>query len=168
MKWRKIAGIAKVLDTPDTLYVFCTGSIGRGDWIRNMRTRRVDYGGHRVNEADFSEAVAVLLEIEGKIGTREIVIGGFSRGGAVAAILHLLLAEEYGTGAQLKLWAPKRSGLPVIGRAHRGDMVPYLPPWYPRIDLLTEDEPITWPWAAHKKSAHDAARWRHEAENEAG
>lgn len=168
MKWHKIAGIAKTLSTHDTLYVFCTGSIGRGDWIRNIRTRRVDYAGHKLNEQDFIEAVEVLMKIEGEIDDRAVVIGGFSRGGAVGAILHLMLAEEHGIGAQLKLWAPKRSGIPVIGRAHRGDVVPYLPPWYPRIDLLTDDEPLSWSWVAHKKSAHDAAKWRHKVENEAG
>jgi hypothetical protein len=106
------------------------------------------------------------------LGSAEgLTIAGFSRGGAIAQVLSVMLQDAYeGTPQTLLLFASKRAGNRsftqrvieenhhVFASKHRGDIVPALPPWplYRNIKHRVLGD-LSWPWVAHPKSAADAA-----------
>ena len=117
---------------PDgTLRVYLNGSERLPDWVRNFQTCRRKVRGVRVNRVDRREALATIRELRGEIDRAErVIVGGHSRGASEASIMAFEL------GCESVLFAPKRTGckrfvqsVDYIGFRHRGDFVPFLPPW---------------------------------------
>jgi hypothetical protein len=138
------------------------------EWAKNLNAMTTKQYGTRVKTGDWVEAVMIADEIQPMIGDREVIIGGFSRGGGIAQVLALELTERGIVWVYAYLFAPKRStgrnakrSYVFAATAHRGDIVPYLPPWLGG-PPMTWFGRFTWFWKAHDKAGHDAARWRHE------
>ena len=172
MNWTRLANTQhRYLVHDGTLYIWCAGTHGWSQWAHNVDTRTMRYAGRRVNTRDYAEASYIIVELASS-GTihraKEIVTCGFSRGGAAAQILALMIDSGFRVRTQLHLFASKRTMTRVsdieteANRAHRGDPVPYLPPWPYRLPPVDWQRKITWPWKAHNRAAHDAARWRHD------
>lgn len=170
MTWQRICDRRhRVLRTGDTLIVWLGGTTGHSEWARNLRTRTVREYDRRVKAELWAEAITVGDEIESMLGgVQTVVVAGFSRGGGLAQVVALeAISKVLGVRVLVRLYAPKRAlsdvrGVPVIHcSAHRGDIVPYLPPWYARLGVTWMGR-FDWLWKAHDKSGHDAARWRHE------
>ena len=183
MNWTRLgrdadhpAGIARYMERGDTLYIWCGGTRNRREWRWNFQTRklRAGSGKARVNRKDLLQAQDVFLALY-KAGVkhcdRQVVIGGYSRGYAIA----LLLAWMIATYSEVTVlgFAGKRVGnkafhdqLEEWGVAHcnssgRWDVVPLLPPWYAAGKqhwMLFSINPVK----AHVYSGHVAAYWRHE------
>lgn len=175
MRWKRLkrdrehpAGIARYLATPSEVYIWCDGTGTGREWLANFDPRMVR---RRVwmherkrwyCRSSWLQAREVLNALPyDLLHGRRIMVAGFSRGGAVAACLRLMLGAKVHT-----LFAPKRYRL---GKAadlaihYRGDIVPYLPPWMAgyRLDKKGSWQPF---WRAHRDAARDAAKWRYERE----
>lgn len=152
-----------------SLYVFCGGTSNRTEMRENLRLRRTGFGAWRVNAADLREAERVHAGLPNGLQYNRIVVHGFSRGAAIAALTALFR----GVGvSRLYLYAPKRSVslraarwmrryLAYEAQAYRFDIIPMLPPWY--AGWRCRWSRWMWPWRAHEQSARDFARARHEA-----
>lgn len=168
MSWRRIDGIARYIATDSTLYVWCSGSDGWGDFWRNIdpRAEQVFPRGW-VASADIREARTVWRSVHRLARERHVHIIGFSRGAAVAVALGLWLPPDI--TYSLELYAPKRAANRravselhhVEAYAQKGDVIPYLPPWF---DSVHVDWRGPWkrPWEAHRQMAKRASRRRHE------
>lgn len=148
-----------------TLHVFCHGTSSADPWWRNLLVRRVRWRGYRVNCADLDEAFAVRNHVAEERPHDRTDIVGFSRGAGPAALLALMLPN-----AVLGLAAPKRVGCRQLVRdlrgrsvveAYRCDIIPLLPPWYAGFKCSWSG--FYWPWQAHRLSAKDFARARHDS-----
>lgn len=172
MNWQRICDRRhRVLRRGRTLIVWLSGTIGHSEWARNFRIRTIPRYGRRVKAELWGDAITVVDEIMPMLdGVDEIIVAGFSRGGGLAQVVTLELFEH---GIRLSdvvtmLFAPKRAfdRVPVFPRlectAYRGDVVPFLPPWYGRLPVVWLGR-LSWLWTAHDKAGHDAARWRYDA-----
>ena len=184
MTWHRLgrdadhpAGIARYLERGDDLYIFVDGTRNNREWRLNFQTLRFRPWGDkaRVSVKDFEQARAVRHALDDAGVTfvgRRVVIGGYSRGYAIALILaYDMLDTPY--VPTVWGWAGKRAGNRAFMRAletwevctsnlsHRGDIVPYLPPWYAPTPTVWHS-PRMLPHAAHIHAGHQAARWRHE------
>lgn len=180
--------VGRYLVRGEVLYIFCGGTNTATDRRRNLRTRRVAALGGRVNQADLEEAELIFRAVTLAVDLSDIrlvAICGFSRGGAVAQLLWLLIGAHLPVVRALELYAPKRTMCRQLPRkwgdlweatAYRFDVVPFLPPWYAGIPIVWQTRPrltdaprgrwwFEWmlPWKAHEQSARDFARARHEA-----
>lgn len=186
MNWTRLgrdadhpAGIARYLVRDNVLYVFCDGTRNRREWRENFQTRKVwaGYRVARVNRKDFEQAKDVWYELT-RAGVRvrdfdRVVVGGYSRGYAIALCFAWFIAHPTYRKAIVHGWAGKRVGnrafhkrLNQLGVVHvnmscRWDIVPWLPPHYAR-------GPQSWlygfrfnPIRAHVASGKVAAMWRH-------
>jgi len=140
--------------------IFVEGSNDYPDWKRNLfcLRRRGWAGIGRVNRIDRKEARKLLRE--NRCLPNTVTLIGYSRGGAIAQIAAAALAEK-GRAVDLILFASKRTGneafvkkldapniAEVTAKRKRGDIVPFLPPWYANV----KHEAIgDWqvPWKAH-------------------
>ena len=174
MNWTRICNRRhRVLRRDRTLYVWLSGTTGYSEWARNFHTRTLNRYGRRVKAELWVEAVQVSYEVRSRLdGVKDVVISGFSRGGGLAQVVALeLIDRNIDAGVFVELWAPKRalsdvSGVPITHCfAYRGDIVPFLPPWYGRLPMTWLGR-VDWFWKAHNKAGHDAARWRHEVTKE--
>ena len=172
------AGIARYLETPDAVYIWCDGTRNLQEWRWNFQTVRQFIREHyrvRVNAKDYAQAKCVLDELDaeglGFRSGRPIMISGYSRGGAIAQCLALMLdfpdRRAFAVG-----FASKRTGnrafvqkVDAENFGFRGDVVPLLPPWYASIPTQWAG-PWMWPIKAHVESGRDAARWRHKLTKE--
>ena len=177
MNWTKIPGVGKFRQSGGTVYVWVAGSNDAEDWRGNLNPAPIDLeDGAKVGWRDNQEASLILSRIVEEIGVKSIgavTICGFSRGGAIAQILAYDMADIADTA--LLLFASKRAGnrrfcqllrdkkrLKVISAVkHRGDLIPFLPPWplYRNVKHSLAGK-LTWPWTAHMRSAKAAARLR--------
>lgn len=126
--------------------------------------------GNTVNAVDLEEAKGLLNELkeEGLLSetkTTLVYVAGFSRGGAVASIVIMMLRHFDVVGV---LYAPKRSGITFADRgvpvdiiATKFDVVPFFPLRYPGYHRVQWYGPAKLPWKAHMKMAKQAAKWRH-------
>lgn len=164
------AGIARYLETPDALYIWCDGTRNLQEWRWNFQTIRKWIKEHhrvRVNVKEYAQARLILDELVMINLDQPIWVLGYSRGGAIAQCLALMLS---GPESQITVatFASKRTGnraflrkVRVINDAQRGDIVPFLPPWYARIPTYWW-KPLMRPDKAHIAAAHMAALYRHE------
>ena len=171
MSWTRICDRRhRVLRRGRTLIVWLSGTIGHSEWARNFRIRTIPRYGRRVKAELWGDAVTVVEEIKPMLdGVEEIIVAGFSRGGGLAQVVTLALNESRVQPVVVcRLWAPKRAlsearDLPITHcSAYYGDIVPFLPPWYGRVETMWIG-PFDWIWRAHNKAAHDAAWWRYYA-----
>lgn len=164
-------GIARYMMQDGIFYIWCAGSHGK-EWCWNMDTETGPFVDKEtvisVNRRDYYQAMKVLdavFPVLVKSGAKHVQTAGISRGGAVAVMLTLILINGIDVGYEVLppvLWAPKRLGR--IGRVfqamkHKGDIVPYLPPWYTKYGLVVMGK-LELPWVAHKQALKDAAHWR--------
>jgi pimeloyl-ACP methyl ester carboxylesterase len=117
------------------------GSNDMKDWVYNFLTGRTIGSNIRVNKWDRYEALIVLRQLRTKYGRERLYhIFGHSRGGAIAQIV----AYELGFRCVImRVYGSKRAGnrrfVEAVFRPgdacyrHRGDWVPWLPPWYARL-----------------------------------
>lgn len=168
MTWRRIDGIARYTTTASTLYIACSGSNGWADLWRNLDPRAEQvFPGAWVAQADLDEARTVWRAVHRLARGRHVHIIGFSRGAAVAVALALWLPPDI--TYSLELYAPKRAAnRRALSELHHteayaqnGDAIPFLPPWFRQVEMVWRG-PWMWPWKAHKRAAHWAARRRHE------
>ena len=169
---KRIDRIARYHVTDSMLYIACSGSSGWGDLWRNLDPRCEQvFPGSWVSEADLDEARTVWQAVHTYARGRTVHILGFSRGAAVAIALALWVPEKI--GPTLELHAPKRVGnrralsalRPTTAKAYRGDLIPFLPPWFRQVDIEWTNK-WAWPWKAHMKAARAFVRRRHEIGNE--
>lgn len=130
--------------TAKAVHVYIYGSNDWVDWFYNLRTMRSIGDNERVNRMDRYEAIRVLRWLLHTYQTADRwIINGHSRGGAIAQIVarelmrkgHYTMLTCYGskrTGNRRFVRALSDGGRPVFVR-NRGDLVPYLPPWYARL-----------------------------------
>lgn len=167
MSWKRLgrtrecpAGIARYQVKNDCLYIWCSGTGTRNEWSWNFDIRTEKAFGARVNRRDYAQAFSVVDALNDALpGWSEypVYTAGYSRGGAIAAVVALMIKAR-----DVRLFAPKRAGirLPRFVAMHsRGDLVPFLPPWYTKYDLLKAGR-LTWPWKAHLDMLKTAAYWR--------
>ncbi|MCH8476365.1 MAG: hypothetical protein LAT56_00270 [Wenzhouxiangella sp.] len=172
MNWTRIGTTRhRYLMHDDTLYIWCAGTHGWSQWAHNVDTRTIRYADRRVNTRDYIEAGYIVVELAAANlihPAKEIVVCGFSRGGAVAQVLAIIIAHDFHLIAPLHLYASKRTSTKVsdlhieCNVSYRGDIVTFLPWWPYRIPKVAWKDRITWIWKAHNKAAHAAARWRHD------
>jgi len=143
----------------DGTELFILGSNDRYDWAFNFRTRRIGMEGDkqiRVNRMDRYEATVILRSLTPEQRGKLRRIRGHSRGGAIAQIVAYELAN---VDITLLTYGTKRTGNKVFVRRqqktcravhfrNRGDIVPWLPPWYASM-RCTVGGPWQWPWKAH-------------------
>lgn len=171
-KWYRVgrdyehpSGIARYLVDGNTLRIWCDGTRNRQEWRWNIMPRRKRFDGARLNKVDYEQAYEVLRHIPVDFNNFElIVIAGLSRGGAIAHILGWMLRRH---DVVVSAFASKRAGdrelvrqVPMVNTAYRGDIVPWLPPWYasPTVGWLYPRRGFV---KAHIGAAHLAARYRH-------
>jgi hypothetical protein len=135
------------------------GSNDYEDWRRNLfyLLRRGWAGTGRVNRIDRKEARKLLRENRNL--PHEVIVSGYSRGGAIAQIVASALVQK-GHLVKLYLYASKRTGDSqfvngltrlcdrTTAKRNRGDIVPFLPPWYSNVRHTTRRK-WRWPWIAH-------------------
>ena len=120
-----------------TLRVYLNGSENYSDWVRNFAVGRRQTPQGYVNRVDHREALATIRELRAQIAEADsVIVAGHSRGASEA----LAMAQEIrakGKRVSALLFAPKRTGCRdytdeslYIAYRHRGDWVPFLPPWY--------------------------------------
>jgi hypothetical protein len=144
------------------LFVYLNGSERLSDWVRNFQTRRKLRGGAWVNRVDHREALATIRELRVMIESADkVTVAGHSRGAAEAACM------AWELGCRAILLAPKRTGcrdfvgeLDYIAYRHRGDIVPYMPPWYAGFKCIVFGR-FRWLWEAHEPREYDeiAKKW---------
>jgi len=132
------------------------GSNDMKDWVYNFLTGRTIGGNVRVNRWDRYEALIVLRQLRAKYGREQrYIIIGHSRGGAIAQIVTWELGRRC---VVMRIYGSKRTGNKAFVRQvtecciayrHRGDWVPWLPPWYARLPNI-----VFGPWLPLGK-AHD-------------
>ena len=173
------AGIARYLDTANALYIWCDGTRNLQEWRWNFQVARrwikEHYWRIRVNVKDYAQARCILDELGAaglfSGGVRPVMIAGYSRGGAVAQCLAMIMAGVKQSVLAVG-FASKRTGNRAFVRrldaenfGFRGDVVPLLPPWYASIPTQWSG-PWRWPLKAHVESGRVAAQWRHELTKE--
>jgi dienelactone hydrolase len=126
----------------------------------------IQVGKKRYNLRDWKQAAKVIESLPEEVRyCSKVITSGYSRGGAIA----ICLAEAL-TAQCAIVFAPKRVGmfLPKVLAVHRrGDIVPYLPPWYSKYTFIRRGKWRIF-WQAHKEAGKDAAAWRCEAERRPG
>lgn len=177
MGMKRVAGIARYIDKKERVIIWCSGTNGWGDCRDNLRFRRISIGdGMKVSLADYEEAVAVIQAMRSILDNiraeyKRIDIAGISKGGAVAAIVSILLKKE-GLNVRFEGFAPKRFGNRAAMKfldnrvtsfitACPFDMVPFLPFWWARVRNISWSRIRKTPWRAHMDSTKEAAKWRH-------
>ncbi len=150
MDWIKIdlwpkgkAGIeAKYRIEGDTLYCFVLGSNHPMDWLHHI----IPGAAKRELEAGRN----IMRELHDVIGVRRLVIGGHSLGAAVAVVVGSLMSyycpvEVCVFGGKRTAWAET---VPYAAYRHKGDIVPFFPPWRPKYENAVFGK---WrpPWKAH-------------------
>lgn len=166
MNWTRIgrdktpAGIARYLIRGGIVYIWCDGTQSPREWRWNFTPGTVRVGDRRYNCKDWEQALAVMEALPDEVRYHDcFFLAGLSRGGAIAQCLGEMLGTRY-----LTLFASKRAGRKLPRRvchAYRGDIVPYLPPWYTGFDMawLGNWQPF---WKAHEDALKLAAKWRYE------
>jgi predicted lipase len=152
----------------DQVDVWVDGSNDLVDWIYNFRTMRSIGDNERVNRMDRHEAIRVLrVLLRTYPNTQKWYINGHSRGGAIAQIVARELARK-GHRVLLRCVGSKRTGnrrfvqalsgvVRTLSVRNRGDLVPFLPPWYARL----QPEIVTYkPWSGPYKAHVDYDGWR--------
>lgn len=137
-------------------WVWIPGTDHPDDVAHHLQTGWVwAHDGVRILRADYALAREVVDELH-LSGDESVIVGGHSWGGAVAALIVWILLRR-GVDVRGFLYAPKRAGnrafvdeiAPYItAYRHRGDWIPYLPPWYARFTMRVFGR-WTWPWKAH-------------------
>jgi hypothetical protein len=133
------------------------GSNDARDWLFNFMTGRTIGDNERVNRWDRYEALVVLRAIR---GLDINMIEGHSRGGAIAQIIARELYRRDGKRRFLAIYGSKRAGnrrfvdavyraCHVLALRHRGDWIPFLPPWYAGIKHGLTHKPWRPVWIAH-------------------
>jgi len=142
------------------------GSNDYEDWIRNLfylRRRRV-LGEARTNRVDRKEALKFIRQERTVLEqSHEIIITGYSRGGAIAQniafelaphkIVWLVTYGEKRTGNHAFVNILKALSFRLYAYRRRGDIIPLLPPWYAGLRQILCGR-WTWPWRAHNYEAY--------------
>lgn len=147
------AGIeARTWSDDSARYCYIAGSDHWRDWL------------HHVLPGARRREIAAARAIVDAIYSRDVVafyVGGHSLGGAVAQIVSSILTA---LGAQVHCYsyggkrAPRRYSFPdTKSYRHAGDIVPFLPPWRPKIDSIRIG---TWKpfWLAHQPREYGTCR----------
>jgi hypothetical protein len=120
----------------DTVYCFIGGSDHWIDWLHHVipgAWKRELWAAQKI-----ADIIADKNGLHNKSDGIKIVIGGHSLGGAIACIVAEFLLHEYWTIYELDLYTygAKRLRWKTTAKGehyrHRGDIVPYLPPWMPK------------------------------------
>ena len=117
----------------DDLYCYCKGTDHLIDWLH----RFAPWAGRRERQG----AEMILKRLLPHIPGKAVKIAGFSLGGAVGVELALLIAGEVRltiAGSKRPRWRDKLKKLDYIAYKHRGHIVPWLPPWRPRIKRMVK------------------------------
>lgn len=179
---KRVKGIARYADNKERVVVWCSGTNGWDDCRDNVQFRRVKIGeGIKVSMADHEEAVEVIEALHDVLdnasrNVKRIDVAGVSKGGAVAAIVAILLKMD-GYNIRYEGFAPKRFGNHAAMKyldnyvssfitAYPFDVVPFLPFWWARYGIIAWSHLKKTPWRAHIDSVKDAARWRYLAARE--
>lgn len=167
MTWNKIdlwpegpAGVeAKWRRDGETVYCYIYGSDHVLDWLHHFlpgaKTREIKAG---------NKLAEKLMHI---LKGASLHIGGHSLGGSIACIVADLVYSNSGgaTKAHLFTFGAKRCPWKYIPFGthyhHRGDMVPFLPPWRPAYKLIQVFGKWNFPWKAHGPATYYDAMSMH-------
>lgn len=143
--------------TDGVLLITLPGTDSWTDMIANLRIGRRKVYGCRVNKLDRAEALFVIRKLRREISeAREIQIYGHSRGGAIALqiwwelfgnhVLDVTVTAAKTTGNRRFC---KEASKRVKAYRHRGDIIPFLPPWQRNIKHMVFGrwQPF---WLAHR------------------
>jgi hypothetical protein len=136
---------ARWKDKDDKRYLYIDGSDHWIDWAHHFLP-----GAQRREIAAAYKLASILIK---EPGAAEFVVGGHSLGGAIATAVTCILdaallpVTGYAFGGKRP---PKRYNADVTCYRHRGDLVPFLPPWRPRYAKVIEIGPRKPFWAAHE------------------
>jgi hypothetical protein len=174
MTWKTIPAHGKLcqyVKNDNRLYLFFRGTGSKQEWIYNCLpffTREI--GGYWVDILDDRQARDVLDAMPPDFfdGVDQVIIGGLSRGYAIAVCVAIRLQ---GMGMQIDYlvgFAGKRTlapfsklpPLPAENLYRAGDIVPYLPPWYRRAGIDKAHGSKIKTVAAHWEAYHMAIQWR--------
>lgn len=139
---------AKFRIAENILYLYVYGSDHKDDWVHHVLP-----GGVK-READAAEEIADLIQTSDCI---HYVITGHSLGGLVAVMVAQILREKafpvtcYAYGPKR---VPKKYHAPCVVYRHRGDIVPFLPPWRPNYENVKKIGKWLPPWMAHGPSTY--------------
>jgi hypothetical protein len=155
-----------------TLHIWVNGTNSGYDWAQNVRTGTANVRGVNVNRVDYEAAMHILHALMPDIAVaNRIHLHLVSRAGGPGFALTLLIPNN--KPIDIDGWSMKRGGLrefveQVMLRckrirhvARRGDIVPFLPPWYAWVPPRWYGR-LTWPWVAHISVVKAAAEQRHE------
>jgi len=148
----------RVTERHNATDILVIGSNDYGDWKRNLQFRSRDLGdGVHVNRVDRKEALKLIRQVRHLL-TDTMIVRGHSRGGAIAQQAAWEL-RRLNYSVKLMLYGSKRTGNQAfvdkllatgstVSIRHKGDWVPYLPPWRSHLPWVVVGE-WTWPWRAH-------------------
>ena len=125
----------------DRLFIYCKGT---DHWVDRLH-HFAPWAGRRGRQG----AEMILRRLIPHLHRREVVVGGYSLGGAVAAELARIIP-----GSILYIAGSKRPRKRIRGDCKalkaRGDIVTSLPPWRPRVRNMQKVGRWTWKfWKAH-------------------
>ena len=127
-----------------TLYLSFQGSISRLDWIQNIQGSKVPYRDmprkFKVHKGFLKKWRAIREEVDSLVTDQiaEVIIAGFSQGGALAQLAHEDILFNHGIRATTVAFGSPRVfswGIPkerlkgVVRVQYGGDMVTGLAPW---------------------------------------
>lgn len=168
MTWNKIdlwpegpAGVeAKWRRDGETVYCYIYGSDHVLDWLHHFLPRA------KLREIIAGDVIALkLAEI---VKDKDVRIGGHSLGGAIAGVVAdtLVNGQEFDPKhVSLFTFGAKRCPWKCIPFGthyrHRGDAVPFLPPWRPAYKLMQVFGKWSFPWKAHGPATYYDAMSMH-------
>lgn len=148
------AGIEAKLLAPGVVWIH--GSDHWRDWLHHVLP------GAKRREIEAAEAIVKAVYTP---KVNRWVIGGHSLGGCVAGMVAVLLMEKglyvecYTFGGKRVPW--RWVDIATTHYRHRGDLVPFFPPWRTPHAEETLIGNWAWPWKAHGPETYDAVRRKH-------
>jgi hypothetical protein len=147
----------------NTLYLFVRGTETKQEWRWNLSQFSTVgiLGGYRVNRSHYLQALDVLMHKDIFEHRQKIVILGHSRGFGIATVMALILQYTCRDVHLLGVAGKRTLGIfskrPKMIILHpnvsvKGDIVPFLPPFYKSTTKNRWIDKLTWPWKAHIKS----------------